>query len=501
MATYFEILCGVATLIVALYYYSISTFDFWKKRGVPGPKPLPFFGNTKDLMFVKVPMSTFVKDIYEKYPNEPMIGLFVNRSPILVLNDPDLIKDVLIRDFSNFVDRGFNVHERTEPLSLNLLNLEPKRWRPLRAKLSPIFTSGKLKDMIPLMLECSQHLEDYLDKLVAKGEFVECRELTAKFTTDVIGTCAFGLNMNAIAEEDSTFRHIGRKIFKPDMENILRLKTRLFLPKFYDLLGYVFPDRRFAPFFTKVVVDTMKYREEHKIVRHDFINMLMELKANQNKLDNIELTDSLLTAQAFVFFAAGFETSSSTMSNVLYELAQNHKIQDKLREEIRESYAKTGGDFKYENIKEMKYLDKVFKETLRKYPPTAILKRKSTSDYTFNGTKIKIPKGTVIWIPIIVIQHDPNIYPNPEIFDPERFNEDAIAARHPMHYLSFGDGPRNCIGARFAICQSKIGLIKILRNHKVDVCEKTIIPHEYDPGAFLLTPKHGVYVKLTKLES
>lgn len=56
-------------------------------------------------------------------------------------------------------------------------------------------------------------------------------------------------------------------------------------------------------------------------------------------------------------------------------------------------------------------------------------------------------------------------------------------------------------GARFAICQSKIGLIKILRNHKVDVCEKTIIPHEYDPGAFLLTPKHGVYVKLTKLES
>lgn len=75
----------------------------------------------------------------------------------------------------------------------------------------------------------------------------------------------------------------------------------------------------------------------------------------------VELTDAFLTAQAYVFFAAGFETGASTISNTLYELAQNQKIQDKLREEIREHYDKYKEELIYENIKEMKYLDKVFK--------------------------------------------------------------------------------------------------------------------------------------------
>lgn len=74
-----------------------------------------------------------------------------------------------------------------------------------------------------------------------------------------------------------------------------------------------------------------------------------------------ELTDTLLAAQAFVFFAAGFETSSTTISNALYELALNQEIQKKLREEIKEFDAKNAGDWKYETIKQMSYLDKVFK--------------------------------------------------------------------------------------------------------------------------------------------
>ena len=70
-------------------------------------------------------------------------------------------------------------------------------------------------------------------------------------------------------------------------------------------------------------------------------------------------------------------------------------------------------------------------------------------NYTFKGTKITIPKGTKVWVPVYGIQHDPNIYPKPEVFDPERFEDDAFASRHPMSYLPFGDGPRNCIGTFF----------------------------------------------------
>lgn len=116
MASSFEILCGIAILILILYYYFTSTFDFWKSRGVVGPKPIPFFGSTKDLILIKKSMAHFVKDIYENYKNEPMIGLYANRSPFLLLNDPELIKDILIRDFSKFANRGLGVFEKVSEI-------------------------------------------------------------------------------------------------------------------------------------------------------------------------------------------------------------------------------------------------------------------------------------------------------------------------------------------------------------------------------------------------
>ncbi|XP_017757781.1 PREDICTED: cytochrome P450 6A1-like [Eufriesea mexicana] len=499
MVSYFDILCGIVALVLLIYYYATSTFDFWKSRGVLGPRPLPFFGNTKDIMFPKMSTGEFVMDIYNKYKGEPLVGLYMRRSPFLIVNDSELMKDVLIRDFSHFSDRGNVVPEKAEPLSPNLFNLEPERWRPLRSKLSPIFTSGKLKEMYHLIIECTQHLEEYLNQEIEKGEPIDCVELTAKFTTDVIGTCAFGIETSALAHEDSEFRRMGKDVFAASLQNSIRMRMRQFLPKFYDLLGYVIPKQRYTWFFQRVIMETIKYREENDVYRPDFINMLMELQKHPDKMENIELTDSLLTAQAFVFFIAGFETSSTTMSNALYELALNQDIQDKLREEIHEYCGESNEKLNYDDVKGMKYLDKVFKETLRMYPPGARLTRRSVSDYTFNDTKVTIPKGTMIWIPILGIHRDPDIYPNPEIFDPERFDDDVVATRHSMHYMPFGDGPRNCIGARFAVNQTKLGLITILRNCKVEPCEKTMIPYVFNPRAFLLAPKEGIYLKITKL--
>lgn len=112
MTSSFEILCGIAILFLALYYYFTSTFDFWKSRGVVGPKPIPFFGTMKDLILIKKSTAHFIKDIYENYKNEPMVGLYSKRSPFLLLNDPELIKDILIRDFSKFANRGLGVFEK-----------------------------------------------------------------------------------------------------------------------------------------------------------------------------------------------------------------------------------------------------------------------------------------------------------------------------------------------------------------------------------------------------
>ncbi|XP_017888037.1 probable cytochrome P450 6a14 [Ceratina calcarata] len=500
MAIYLELICGLVALVLGFYYYFISTFEFWKIRGVPGPKPVPVFGNIKETMLLRLSMADYLKRIYKEYENEPVIGIFTRRTPILILKDMELIKDVLIRDFSKFADRGIPVNEKADPLSPHLFNLEAERWRPLRTRLSPVFTSGKLKEMFPLIIDCSTNFEKHLDKLVSKDEPIECRELTAQFTTDVIGSCAFGIETNAMSEEESEFRKMGRKVFAPSVAQIIKFRLRQAVPWLLTLLSYILPPSDIVQFFTKTIVGTMNYRKENNIERPDFVNMLMELKKHPDKLENIKLTDTLLTAQAFVFFVAGFETSSSAMSNALYELALNPKIQDKLREEIRQYY-KENDELKYDKIKDLTYLDLVFRETLRKYPPGPLLMRKSIHDYTFENTKVTIPAKTFIWIPLYAIHHDPKIYPDPDAFIPERFNDDAVASRHPMSYLPFGDGPRNCIGARFAVYQSKVGLMTILRNYKVEVCDKTKIPYEIEPAAFLLAPKGGIHLKFTKIES
>lgn len=138
-------------------------------------------------------------------------------------------------------------------------------------------------------------------------------------------------------------------------------------------------------------------------------------------------------------------------------------------------------------------------ETLRKYPPVDSLIRISAEDYEFPDTKLKIEKDTLIFIPVYAIQHDANIYKNPEKFDPERFSDENKANLHPMAHIPFGDGPRNCIGLRFGFMQAKIGLIKLLLNFKFSPSKKTTIPMEFLPKSQVLAPLHNMWLNVEKI--
>ncbi|KAJ8687378.1 hypothetical protein QAD02_023172 [Eretmocerus hayati] len=494
-----EFLISFAVLLFGLYYYSIGTYDFWKNRKVCGPKPLPLMGNTFDIMRGRISLGDYVTEQYKKFKEEPFIGIFARRTPILIVKDPEYIKDILIKDFSSFSDRGVTIYEKIEPLSQHLVNLDFARWKSLRSKLSPVFTSGKLKEMFHLIVDCARHFEQYLDDQVKKNPVIECRELTAKFTTDVIGECAFGLNMNSLAEEDSEFRRIGRKVFQVSTARLIKMLVRGVTPWLYKLLSPIMYDREVNDFFLNLMKQTIAHRQKSETRRNDFVDLLIDIKNQPDKVGNIEITDSLITSQAFVFFVAGFETSSTTMSNVLYELALNQNIQEEVREEILEELQRENNEIRYETIKNMKYLHKVFCETLRKYPPATILMRQAMETYTFTGAELTIPKDTRVWIPVYAIQRDPQIYPDPENFDPERFNDENISSRHPSFYLPFGDGPRNCIGARFANFQSKVGLVRVLKNYRVEVCPETCIPYVNSPRAFLLQPVGGIKLRFVKI--
>ncbi|XP_020287841.1 cytochrome P450 6B2-like [Pseudomyrmex gracilis] len=496
------VVCVIAVIFLTVFYYFCTqTFDFWKLRGVRGPKPIPIFGNMKDVLLVKISMREYMAELYRTYKDEPLIGIYARRTPILIVKDPDLIKDVLIKDFTVFAERGVNFDEKVQPLSPHLFNLESKRWRPLRTKFTPIFTSGKLKEMFFIVSECADHLEKYTETLASKSEPVECHELMAKYTTNVIGNCVFGIETNSLTDDNAEFCKMGKMVTNSSWIKVFLIRLRQVAPSIFSFLRFIgiLSLPTYVKFFMNIVHETIEYRNKNNIVRHDFIDVLRKIK-EEDKVGDIEITDTLLVAQAYVFFVAGFDTSSITMCNVLYELALHPKVQDKLREEVNEMYKKYGSSLTYDNVKEMQYLDKVFKETLRKYSVATVIMRKVTSNYTFNGTNVTIPANQRLLIPVDALQRDPNIYPEPDVFDPERFSDEAVKSRHPMFYLPFGDGPRNCIGSRFGTYQIKIGLVKLLRNYKFETCKETQIPYRINSKAVLLSPVGGIVLKITKIE-
>lgn len=107
-----EILCGIAAVALLLYYYLTNTYDFWKNRGVNGPKPSLLFGNMKSVLLGQQSNADFSKELYDEFKSEPVIGLYARKKPFLMVKDLDLIKDILIKDFSVFANRGQKMHEK-----------------------------------------------------------------------------------------------------------------------------------------------------------------------------------------------------------------------------------------------------------------------------------------------------------------------------------------------------------------------------------------------------
>lgn len=125
--------------------------------------------------------------------------------------------------------------------------------------------------------------------------------------------------------------------------------------------------------------------------------------------------------------------------------------------------------------------------------------RQASEDYKVPNSPFVIEKRTGISIPVYSIHHDPEIYPDPERFDPSRFEPEAIKARHPYAYLPFGDGPRNCIGDRFGKMQAKLGLVVLIRNFKFGVSSQTEIPLKLNNRLNLVNPLNGIHVKVERI--
>lgn len=473
-------------------------YSYWSRRGVAGEKPEYFLGNMKgfgkNLHWTDINLR-----IYKKFQNtERYCGFFTFVTKALFVMDLELIRRIMVSDFGSFADRGLFHNVRDDPLTGNLLFLDGPEWRWLRQNLTQVFTSGKLRYMFSNMLKVGEELAESCQK--QEGE-IEAKDLCARFTTDVIGSCAFGLECNSLRDPESKFRQMGKSVTTNPHHSIIVQAFMFGQPK----LARKFRLRLFRPevseFFLDTVRQTLDYRRRENIKRNDLIQLLMELGEGEGAEGKKEeaLSFEQIAAQAMVFFLAGFDTSSTTMSFCLYELALNPEIQGKLREEIVEVFERYNQELTYESFKEMPYLDKVISETLRKYPILSHLLRRSTKDYAVPDTDLVLEAETKIIIPVHSIHHDPKIYPQPEVFDPSRFDPEEVRKRHPFSYLPFGEGPRNCIGERFGKMQVKVGIAYLIRDFKFNRLDKTQVPLKFSNRTFLITTQKGIHLQMERL--
>lgn len=320
----------VAALFLAVVYLANKYFlTFWSRNGFAQLQPKPLFGDIEKIFKMKTSMGELFEELYNSHKKYPALGVYFSYRPSLLINDPLLIQDILVKDFTYFHDRPFHVDEENDPLSAHLLGLTGQKWRDLRVKLTPVFTSAKLKGMFSTIKDCGQVLEDYLVKNVEEGTDVfEFRDLMARYTTNIISSVAFGIENDCINDPDHIFRKMGAKIFEPSRSQAINGILGVFLPGVLEFLKKHVPftqaffkgtHQDVEKFIFSVVKQTIDYREKNNISRNDFMQLMIQFK-NQGymtvdkesidgkaaeKQEVTKLTINQIAAQVFIFFIAG----------------------------------------------------------------------------------------------------------------------------------------------------------------------------------------------------
>ncbi|CAK9797731.1 Probable cytochrome P450 6a20 [Anthophora plagiata] len=506
-----DILIIIISVIIGLYiYFKFYIFNFWRAKGVLYKEPTFPTGNMMPVLTGRISNAKYFKDLYEQYKRHKFFGIYMLHKPFLVVNDPNLIREILTREFASFHDRGIFCNEETDPLSGHLFQLPGKKWRNLRIKLTPTFTSGKLKQMFPVMKESGDHLAKILNEKARIGSTVDVKDMLAKYSLDIIMSVAFGITCDSFNNPKNIFHQMGKKAFAP---NAFWNTLCICAPEVFEIFSMPYNERAFTKNFNKLFKETVEHRISNNIVRKDFLNLLIQLiengyvaaddassdNTNISKTEGNKLTMTEAAAQAYVFYLAGYETSSTTATFCLYELAKNQDVQNKLREEIRKVIKEHGG-LTYAALHDMNYLQKVISETLRKYPPVIILNRICTKEVQLKETDLHIPVGTPIIIPIIGLHGDAEIYPEPEKFDPERFSEENVKTRHSYAYLPFGEGPRICIGLRFGMTQTKVAIVSVISKNIMKLAPGTPTTLDFEEGSLILMPKGGVHLTIAPVQ-
>ncbi|CAH0595504.1 unnamed protein product [Chrysodeixis includens] len=497
----------------SVYLFTRRKFTYWEKKKIPHLPPTTLFGNYSKVLLMKENLAQTTLKLCETFPDAPLVGSYYGTEPALIVQDPELIKLVTTKDFYYFSGREVSEHTHKEMLTRNLFFTYGDEWRVLRQNLSPIFSSSKMKGMFHLIAKCSFVFEDMMNRELEKTSVLEIRTLLARFTMDCICSCSFGVETETMVKtENNIFKTMGDLVVKPTADLAMKIYLRSIWPSIFYGLGYkVFP-KAVDEFFKKLLTDIFESRNYQPTKRSDFIDYMLKLKDSQlvgegmksqdseaGSKVSLEIDEDFLIAQCVLFFAAGFETSSTTMTWTLFELAKNPEKQAKAIEAVDAYLGRHNNKLEYECIAETSYLEACVDEALRLYPVLGLITREATEDYVF-PSGLKVEKGLRVHFPLYKLHSNPDYFPDPLEYRPERFYGEEKRNIKPYTYMPFGEGPRLCIGMRFARMQMTAGLITILKKYRVELAPGMNRDVVLEPKSQITLSSEGIRLKFVERE-
>ena len=302
-------------------------------------------------------------------------------------------------------------------------------------------------------------------------------------TLGIVGKALFNFETDEQAQAISRAMSVCLNIFKSRMFFPWpRLLEWLPLPRTFQLRS---SRKLLNETIDRMIAERRKTGEDRK----DLLSML--LRAQDPEGDGKGMTDRQVRDEAMTLFLAGHETTANALTWTWYLLAQNPEVERKLQAEVD----KVLGDKlpTLEDLPRLNYVERVFAEALRLYPPGWILDYQAVETFELNGTSI--PKGALLVMSQYVIHRDPRYYPDPERFDPDRWTPEAKAARPRFSFFPFGGGPRGCIGEPFAWMEAVFTISILARQWQARLVPGYRV--EIQPTV-TLRPKNGVKAVLVK---
>ncbi|XP_034043668.1 cytochrome P450 4V2-like [Thalassophryne amazonica] len=385
-------------------------------------------------------------------------------------------------------------------LGTGLLTSTGRKWRQRRKMLTPTFHFSILTEFLEVMCEQAEILVEKLERLAGNGPFNCCSHITL-CALDIICETAMGKKVYAQSNSDSQYV---QSVYK--MSDIVsrRQRTPWFWPDFiYDWFGEGRDHDKTLKIlhsFTKRVIqeraENMPYMESDSESdqgtrkRRAFLDMLLQTTdENGNNLSHQDIQEEVDT-----FMFRGHDTTAASMNWTLHLLGSHPEVQRKVHQELQDVFGTSGRPVNTDDLKKLKYLECVIKESLRLFPSVPFFARRLSEDCNING--FKVPQGANAIVITYTLHRDSRYFPEPEEFQPERFLPENSVGRPPYAYLPFSAGLRNCIGQRFALMEEKVILASILRNFTVEACQKR---EELRPvGELILRSEKGIWIKLEK---